>query len=162
MDGHLRYQRFPYPLYNVKGAIRVEDDLLTLSDFYGVNANAGQIHCDGSYLLPKKGSTGAVGSDSGLHLRFRGSSIPMDESLRSSLPESARKTWDAISPGGVLDYLNVVLSQRGADKPLQLSVTAAETEAEQVTNRNLSVQPTAPRLCRSLAIRAERPQRQPT
>ncbi len=142
-DGHLRYAHFPYPLYNVHGKIQVEDDLLTLSQFQGVNANAGQILCDGSYLMPRAASATVRARDSALHLRFQAAKTPMDESLRSSLPHSAQETWDAISPSGVLDHLNVVIAQRGSDKPLELDITAAENESEQVTNRALSVQPSA-------------------
>ena len=30
--------------------------------------------------------------------------LPMDESLRSSLPQNSRLAWDAISPSGILDH----------------------------------------------------------
>ncbi len=140
MDGHLRYEKFPYPLYNVRGKIRVEDDLLTLSEFQGVNANAGQILCDGSYQVQNDSGNSR---DPTLQLHFRASKIPMDESLRSSLPKPAQDTWDAISPSGVLDHLNVGVTQRGSAAPLELDITATETESEQVTNRALSVQPTS-------------------
>ena len=143
MDSHLRYEQFPYPLYNVSGNLRVEDDLLTLSKFHGVNANAGRILCDGSYLMPRVATASTAAADSALHLRFRGAKIPMDDSLRSSLPESAQKTWDAISPSGVLDHLDVIVAQNGAGKPLNLSVSAVESKLEQLSNKVLSVRPGA-------------------
>ena len=150
-DGHLRYQKFAYPLYNVTGKIHVENEHVTLLGFHGTNANAGQIQCDGTYRMPVKAQganlamRGRPGgeSDSHLQLKFRATNVPMDDSLRSSLPESARITWRAISPSGVLDRMDVLLTQNGAGQPLGLNITGIETESQHVTNRGLSIQPSS-------------------
>jgi hypothetical protein len=150
-DGYLRYEKFAYPLHNVDGIIQVENDLVKLIGFRATNANAGLIRCDGTYRMPatKPGTAAARISDvataapdrSHLALNFRASNVPMDDSLRSSLPPSTRHTWDAISPSGVLDELNVMINQHGSDKPLVFDVSAKQQSTELVTNRSLSLRP---------------------
>ncbi len=151
VDGHLRYEHFAYPLYNVDGTIQVQDELVKIVGFRATNANAGLILCDGGYQMPTEipasnvhpisELTVARQRESQLALSFRASNVPMDESLRSSLPPSTQYTWDAISPSGVLDELNVVLGQHGAGNPLSLDITAKQHETDQVTSRSLSLRP---------------------
>ncbi len=141
--GHIRYSKFDYPLFNVVGNIRIQDDLVQLTEFHGTNANAGQILCDGTYRMPQGSPTSTPAQDSALKLLFCAAKVPMDESLRSSLPASAQAIWDSISPSGVLDYLRVEVDQHGAGTPIELKISAAENESEQVTNRALRIQPAA-------------------
>lgn len=148
LDGHLRYDKFKYPLYNINGGIRVEDDLVTISGFRGTNADSGTILCNGLYRMAveqtgvKDGQVVSLGkTNSELGLRFSAADLRMGDSLRSSLPSSAQTTWDAISPSGVLDELNVVIRQRGAGTPLALDITARQRDTDQVTNRSLSLRP---------------------
>lgn len=143
IDGHLRYDKFSYPLYNVSGQVRVENSLVQLTGFRATNANAGVILCDGAYRIASPPGVVAKANDSELSLNFRASNVPMDESLRSSLPWSTTQVWDAISPSGVLDELNVLLTQRGTANPLGLDITAKQHEHGQVTNRLLSLRPSA-------------------
>ncbi|MCG8653773.1 MAG: hypothetical protein MI861_28300, partial [Pirellulales bacterium] len=99
IDGHLRYKKFAYPLYHVEGQVHIENDLVKLIGFRGTNANAGTILCDGTYRMPAKkiaangyhlsDRSAAQPTDSELWLNFRASNVPMDESLRSSLPPPA-------------------------------------------------------------------------
>ncbi len=149
VDGHMRYEKFAYPLYNVEGNIRVENDLVKLVGFRATNANAGLILCDGGYQMPSKAAsattlasaTKPAGGDSHLALSFRASNVPMDESLRSSIPAETQHTWDAISPSGVLDELNVIVGQHGSAQPLSLDITAIQHPTHQVTSRSLSIRP---------------------
>ncbi len=137
-DGHLRYDKFAYPLYNVTGQVNVDDSLVHLVGFTAANANAGIVQCDGTYRI----ST-AIEPMSELALRFLATDVPMDESLRSSLPPSTLPTWDALSPSGVLDELAVILTQHGRDAPLGLDITAEQHKSESLTNRTLSLRPVA-------------------
>lgn len=147
VDGHMRYEKFAYPLYNVEGQILVEDDLVKLNGFRATNANAALILCDGGYQMPSKKvpqtATAAImrSNDSHLALRFRASNLPMDDSLRASLPAHTQSTWDAISPTGMLDELNVVVGQQGSSSPLALDITAIQRPTNQVTHRSLSIRP---------------------
>ncbi|WP_145173542.1 AsmA-like C-terminal region-containing protein [Rubripirellula lacrimiformis] len=153
IDGHMRYDKFAYPLYNVSGGIVVDNDLVTLSGFRATNANAGVITCDGTYRMPTTHTPPAqfritddqvvAPSVSRLDMNFQASNVPMDESLRSSLPWTTQQTWDAISPSGVLDELNLRLGKTGVDGPIQLDITARQRDHGQVTNRILSIRPSS-------------------
>ena len=145
IDGHLRYDHFAYPLYNVTGNILVENDLVTIAGMRANNANAGTIRCDGTYRIPSpSGTTFSTAhinpytpqDNSQLSLRFHANDVPIDESLRSSLPASSQQVWDAIAPSGVLDELKVVLEQTGSNSPLNLDLTATQFDSPQVTSRN--------------------------
>jgi hypothetical protein len=162
-DGHMQYRLFPYPLYNVSGEVKVDDEVKLLG-FTGTNANAGQIACDGVYWMPKLESTAGSSAnrmaipttlqsyrnesfsqpnDSGMRLTFLAKNIPMDESLRASLPPAARNTWDGLSPSGVLDDLRVIVSQSRPGSPVGLNVTGKENQTASTNNRTLSIQPTS-------------------
>lgn len=157
IDGHLRYEKFAYPLYNVSGMIKVENDLVELKGFRGTNANAGVILCDGAYRMPGKqtppaayqitdagivSASQSIDQTSQLALNFHAINVPLDESLRSSLPYSTQQVWEAISPSGVLDELLVTIGKRG-DDPLTMNLTAKQNEHGQVTNRILSMRPSS-------------------
>ncbi len=157
IDGHLRYEKFAYPLYNVSGNVKVENDLVELTGFRGTNANAGVILCDGAYRMPGKVppqttyqiSDRGIAKDgqpiddpSQLMLNFQAINVPMDESLRSSLPYSTQQVWEGISPSGVLDELSVSIAKRG-DEPIRMNMTAKQNEHGQVTNRILSMRPSS-------------------
>lgn len=150
IDGHLRYEKFAYPLYNVTGTILVDDELVTIAGMRANNANAGTIRCDGTYRMPSSParhpanlSAPSLGTidDSQLALHFHASDVPMDESLRTSLPASSQQVWDAIAPSGVLDELKVSLQQNGSSTPLSLDLVAAQLDSPQVTSRTLSLRP---------------------
>ena len=140
-DGHLRYEKFAYPLYNVNGTILVDDDLVTLTGLRGNNANAGIIRCDGSYRMPGKSSNGSPGNPSELALQFHANDVPMDESLRTSLPTGSQQVWDSLAPSGILDELSVSLQQIGSQSPLQLDLSANQRDNPQITSRTLSLRP---------------------
>ncbi len=161
VNGQIRYEKFSYPLYNVTGQVNIKDGLVSLSNFRGTNANAGEVLCDGVYRLPPRQpaiveSVYRVGNQPSttdanhlpvlppeprMILNFNATNVPMDESLRSSLPVASRQSWDALMPGGLLDRLDVVLTLPGDGGPLGLDVTAIQNPTDQVTNRSLSLRP---------------------
>ncbi len=139
--GQLRYKNFAYPLYNVQGNVRVQDQLVTMSEFHAVNNNGGNILCDGTYQMPMKNAAGLTTRDSSLVLKFRAARVPMDDALRSALPASAQQTWDSLSPSGVLDYLVARVDQNGGANPVQIRLAASEVESAQGNREVLSIQP---------------------
>ena len=146
VDGRITYDKFAYPLYNVAGTIEINDDALRLKGFRATNANAGVIQCGGEYRLPspsKSSGSQALASGPDLALRFQASSIPMDESLRQSLPAATREVWDTLSPSGVLDKLDVMVTKQDQQTPLGLEVKAQQLGHGQVTNRVLSLKPSS-------------------
>ena len=155
IDGRITYDKFAYPLYNVTGTIKVENDTVQLQGFRATNANAGVIECGGVYHLPSLvNATSRTGPSPSFHqfdsntepqlaLHFQATSVPMDESLRQSLPPSTRQVWDTISPSGVLDQLDVTVTKTDALTPLGLDVTARQFDNGQLTNRALSLKPSS-------------------
>ncbi|KAA1261619.1 hypothetical protein LF1_41700 [Rubripirellula obstinata] len=144
VDGRLTYEKFAYPLYNVAGTIEVKDDLVRLKGFRATNANAGVIQCSGEYRLPSLANsqnTSALQPAPQLALRFQAAGVPMDESLRQSLPAQTRQVWDTLSPSGVLDKLDVLVIKQDPKTPLGLDVKAHQLGHGQVTNRVLSLKP---------------------
>lgn len=150
IDGHLHYEKFAYPLYNVTGNILVDNDLVTIAGMRANNANAGTIRCDGTYRIPNPIGTKFNGeienpyhrqANSQMVLRFHAIDVPMDESLRSSLPHSSQQVWDAIAPSGVLDELSVKLERTHSESPLDIDLTATQLDSPQVTSRTLSLRP---------------------
>ncbi|MCC9657910.1 hypothetical protein [Rhodopirellula halodulae] len=144
--GTLRYDKFPYPLYNVEGRVQIKDNLVRLIGFTANNAGSAKVDCNGLYQIPVTPDpdkpTTASPQESDLHLRFQLVDLAMDQSLRGSLPESTRHIWDSLAPGGTLDRLDVHIHQSGT-QPLDLTLVADQNETEQVTPDSLSLRPTA-------------------
>ena len=143
-DASMRFEKFPYPLYNVGGKIRIDDDEVTLSSFQGSNANGGSITCEGLYRIPPPGQPSAVVDDPArrmLRLDLSASRVALDESLRSSLPRSSRQTWDSLWPSGVLDSLDIELTLDAPRQPLGLSLTGRQFDSGKLGNDALRLHP---------------------
>ncbi|MEO9594662.1 hypothetical protein [Rhodopirellula bahusiensis] len=136
--GTLRYDKFPYPLYNVEGRVQIKDDLVRMIGFTANNAGSAKVDCNGLYRIPNP----SMGADSELNLRFQIADLSMDQSLHVSLPESTRQIWDSLSPGGTLDQLDVHIHQSGTEA-LDLTLVADQNESGHVTPDSLSLRPVA-------------------
>lgn len=157
-DGYVRYEKFRYPLYKVTGNLQVKDDVVTLDDLRGLSANGHDVVCRGFYRIAGKPqlSVGAVDSGglqratvntvampSHLKLQFDATNVLMDDALRNSLPEDARRIWDSISPTGSLDQLTANIEQVGSGGKLNLELGARQFETDLVTSRTLSLRPSS-------------------
>ncbi len=136
IGGTLRYENFSYPLYNVEGRVKVENDLVRLIGFSASNAGAAKIGCDGLYQMPTPQSA------SELNLRFRVADLALDHSLKGSLPESSRSVWEALTPAGTLDKLDVQIRQIG-HHPITLSLDASHQTEARANPNPLSIRPKA-------------------
>ena len=152
VNGNLRYEKFAYPLYNVTGQVRVADDLVWLQDFEANDSSAGQVSCHGWYRMPRPQPSShtaglipidVVQDQPVMQLQFNAAQIAMDGSLRSSLPTDTKLAWDAISPSGVLDQLDVIVTQQHHAATVTSDITAIQHDTDVVTNRTLSLQPPA-------------------
>ena len=132
-QGQLRYDKFAYPLHNVQGRIRVENELVKIDGFRGANTNGGAIDCQGKF----RGGSVQHQRPSELQLTFLASQVPLDQSLRSSLPKAAQYTWDSLVPIGILDALQVDVTQSG-NSELDIQLVAQEFDAK---HYDLSIRP---------------------
>lgn len=148
-DATLRFDEFPYPLYNVTGDIRVVDEHVTLSGFHATNANGGWVRCDGDYYLPPRDenetghSVTVPAAGSSLVLDFDAARISLDEALRSSLPDASRQTWDNLAPSGVLDSLRIKVTRDAPGEPLKLNVAGHQFDSKRIGSDTLRLQPVA-------------------
>lgn len=107
----LRYDGFPYPVYNILGTIDVTNDRWEFRDLRGSN-DTGQIYCNGSYG-PHDGGT--------LTLNFSGRNIALEEELRNSLNPHLQQAWNDAQPRGRVE-LESEVTYRFANKQLGVGV----------------------------------------
>lgn len=135
LGGRLHYEKFPYPLYDVRGRIVVDDHTVRLSHFEAQNSGGATIQCDGVWLS-------APGQDGGkLDLAFHGYDVPLDDGLRTALPPSARQTWDTLAPSGVLEHLEVNVVHGPEPGPPTLTLVAQQWGTQGQGRRDVSVTP---------------------
>ena len=90
----VRYDKFPYPLTNVRGTIEMIDNSWTLRDFEA-NNGAARVTCHGQF------AEGLQGKE--LLLKFVGREVPLDEELRDALNPSFQQVWYDQRPRGSVD-----------------------------------------------------------
>ena len=106
--GSIRYDRFPYPIGDIRGVVMMEDGVWWSKGLQGTN-DIGQIFCD---LQIQPASEGAK-----LTLNFAGQGIALEEELRDALPASARKVWNDLRPRGSVDLGVDVAYIAGSRRP---------------------------------------------
>lgn len=92
--GSIRYQRFPYPIGDIRGTIEMTDDHWNFRDFEGTN-DTGRIKCAG-HLIPT-----SEGPD--LRLWLDGADVPLEEELRDALQMNMQQVWNDLRPQGTVD-----------------------------------------------------------
>jgi hypothetical protein len=90
----VRYERFPYPIGNVRGTLEMLDDQWTFRDLTGTN-DTGQLTCEGSLVPTAQGNH--------LSLRLTGTNVPMEEELRNALGPAVQRAWNDFKPQGRVD-----------------------------------------------------------
>ncbi len=90
----IRFDKFPYPLTNVRGTIEMLDDNWTFRNFEGTNDTA-RVTCEG-HLTP-----GLQGKE--LILNFVGRDVPLEEELRDALSPHFQQVWHDLQPRGMMD-----------------------------------------------------------
>ncbi len=96
----VNYERFAYPLGNVRGTLEMIDGAWTFRDLEGTN-DTGLVKC--------QGTLGAGTDGRKLLLTFVGENIPLEEELRDALPPNMGELWKALKPRGAVD-LNIDLA----------------------------------------------------
>ncbi len=111
----MSYDRFPYPLSNVRGTIEGLDDRWEFRDLEGTNDTA-RVRCNG-YLLP-------VPLPKELLLTLTAIDLPLEEELRDALQPGMRRMWNDLRPRGTVDLKTVQIRYLTGQKRLGLSFRA--------------------------------------
>ncbi len=90
----LCYEKFPYPLSNIRGTVEVLDDHWTFRNLEGLN-DTGYVTCQGELGPTEHGPR--------LALTFVGQKVPLEEELRDSLPPNMQRVWTGLRPHGLVD-----------------------------------------------------------
>ncbi len=141
-DGNLRYDGFPYALYDVAGQVISRDDTVSLLNFSGKNSDNAMITCEGIYENLVKSSPGSPQGDWQVGLRFQANDLPLDETIRAALPEASQQTWDSLSPAGVLDFIDVQVSHAASFPSPRLIISAKQETRKTLDGRTVSLRPT--------------------
>jgi hypothetical protein len=134
VDSSLVYGQFSYPLYDIRGRIRAEDDTWRLEGFEGRN-DSGRILCHGGW-------SSRPGSNIPFELNFLAYDLPMEEELRRALPPDARQLWEEIQPSGSLDRAEVRIARAEGQETLDIEVTLhEENNSNALTGQSLRLHP---------------------
>ena len=121
----IQYEKFPYPLRNIRGTLEMYDGSWTFRDLEGYN-NTGRVRGEGHLAPTLQGNE--------LFLRLTGNDVALDEQLRDALRHNERQVWQVLRPRGAAD---LVAEIRYLCEPKQLSVSVdARTNPE-----NTSIEP---------------------
>ncbi|HEX3872368.1 MAG TPA: hypothetical protein VHV77_18110, partial [Pirellulales bacterium] len=90
----MRFDKFPYPLDNIRGTIEMHDGSWTFRDLQGANGTA-RVACTGQMVPTPQGNQ--------LDLQFSGTQVLLEEELRDALSPSAQQLWNALKPQGSIN-----------------------------------------------------------
>lgn len=110
----MNYEKFSYPLSNVRGIIEHTDKVWTFRKLEGTN-DTGLVHCQGT-LVPVTGGTQ-------LNLTISAENLPLEEELRDALSPNMQHLWSSLRPRGSCD-VQAEISYPSATRRLGLRVDA--------------------------------------
>lgn len=123
----LRHPRLPAPVEALTGQLRLDGEMLTLTDANGRYAG-GLIGVDGRIntrfgdapadVVPKDEESESPTDRVLAELRITAGALPLGEAVRDLLPERMRSAWDEYGPAGIIDVdvasLRCTASETGA------------------------------------------------
>ena len=132
--GALRYSGFRYPIFDVQGHVSVDNKTIRLQRMKGRNDSA-RIQCEGKFECNDN-------RVSDIELDFDVLNLPLDEELHGSLPIAVRNLWSHLRPSGVVDHVDVKLSQHGTNAPLEIVIGLQEDgKDDAAAGRSVSMLP---------------------
>ena len=90
----IRYEKFPYPLSNIRGTLEMFDGSWTFRDLVGTN-DTGRVTCEGHLAPTLQGNE--------LLLRLTGADVPLEAELRDALRPNMQEVWHSLKPRGMID-----------------------------------------------------------
>lgn len=135
VDAATRYEGFPYPISKIRGPIVWDGDVVTIEHLEGFN-DSGHITCWGEWRKTPDDPRGR------LNLQFACKDIPLDDELKTALPEAAQEGWEQLRPRGSVDHIDAHLHWPNPQGELDLTVNAQKWErSRNLSGRAISVEP---------------------
>lgn len=128
VDCAIQFEKFPYPLEQVRGSVTAQNGHYTLSDLVGRDRQ-------GSAVVTLHGEADASDAGLALALALRGTNIPLDDNLKLALSAPVQQVWSELRPQGRINFLADVRRALGQEKP----VIRVELQPQE---RSVSVEPT--------------------
>ncbi len=110
------YDKFPYPVNNVVGNLKLLNGNWFFQNLQGVS-HSGHITCQGN--LTKAGDGFA------LQLEFGGTNVALDDELRDALPNRMQPLWNCLKPRGSFNLLSAKVDYSTSSRKLDV-VTRTE------------------------------------
>ncbi len=110
VDCAIQFDRFPYPIEQVKGNVTARNSHFVLSDLTGRDRQgSAQVVCQGQ----------ADATDAGLDLALvvSGTNVPLDENLKQALKPQVQQIWADLRPQGRIDFVANVERRPGQIEP---------------------------------------------
>jgi hypothetical protein len=130
----VRFQSFPYPLYNITGMLTLDHGVWTFTDLRGYN-DSGFVTCSGDWTPDE--TAGSV-----LTLNFYATDVPIEDELRLALSPNSQRFWQNLHPRGTIDNVDIGLRYESASRDLSMTFVARKREATgNVEGRSITVKP---------------------
>jgi hypothetical protein len=100
----IKFDKFPYPLDNIRGTLKMQDQRWTFANLEGSNGT-GHVLCGGHMASTPRGCEFVV--------RFEGANILLEEELRDALSPSAQQFWNDMKPRGTVNLRTEVRNTPG-------------------------------------------------
>jgi hypothetical protein len=132
--GSIHYDRFRYPIYDIRGRIFGKDNDWNIDRFEGRN-DSGRILCSGTWTNVRQGQAP-------FRLEFHCFDVPAEEELKFALPSDAQYIWDELQPTGTVDSVMATIERPSADADVDIRVAIREdNSSNQATGRSLGLLP---------------------
>lgn len=133
-DGRLKYEKFPFPIYNIRGTIINQGDAWLLDSFEGRNDSA-RILCNGAWQQVAQGLLP-------FNLQFVAHTVPMVDDLFRALPTGAKKVYEELQPSGSIDRVNATIQRAVVDAEIDTKVVLFEDRDSVTANgKSLRLRP---------------------
>lgn len=119
--GSINYDRFQYPVYDIRGRIYGKDDQWSLVQFEGRN-DSGRILCSGNWRATDSG-------DIPFKLEFKAFAVPLEEELQNAFPLETQQVWAELQPTGSVDFVRVEIDRPTSDSAINTYVYVKEDDA---------------------------------
>lgn len=122
----VRYEKFSYPIANIRGTLEMRDGHWSFRDLEGFN-DTGRLTGEGTLVPTPEGNR--------LRLSIVGTGVALDEELRDALKPGMQQVWNNLQPQGMVDVRAEISYLAGRDQ------FAVDLRAEP-RSENSSIKPT--------------------